>query len=67
MNSWWPPGHVIGYEHTFVHAVSDFVNAIVSNAEVAPDFLDGVRCVAVLEAATASRKTNGWVKVRTIK
>ena len=31
--NWWPPGHVIGYEHTFVHTIADFVNAMVDDLE----------------------------------
>jgi predicted dehydrogenase len=63
---WWPPGHVIGYEHTFVHEVYDFVNAIADNGPVHPDFLDGARCVAVLEAADQSIESRGWAKVERI-
>ncbi|HVV02527.1 MAG TPA: Gfo/Idh/MocA family oxidoreductase [Verrucomicrobiae bacterium] len=65
--AWWPPGHVIGYEHTFVHSIVDFVNAVATGADVRPDFLDGAKCVAVLEAAIASRKEKCWVKVPTVK
>jgi predicted dehydrogenase len=67
MSAWWPPGHAIGYEHTFIHAVFDFVNAVATDGEVRPDFLDGARCVAVLEAAVNSRRANGWVKVPVVK
>jgi len=65
--AWWPPGHVIGYEHTFIHTIFDFVNAIAADAEVHPDFLDGARCVAVLESVVASRKEKGWTKVPSIR
>jgi len=67
ISAWWPPGHVIGYEHTFIHTVYDFVNAVATDSEVHPDFLDGARCVAVLESVLASKKENGWVKVATVK
>lgn len=67
VSAWWPPGHVIGYEHTFVHTVADFVNAVAGNTDVHADFLDGAKCVAVLEAAAKSNKTKGWVKVPGIK
>ena len=65
--AWWPPGHVIGYEHTFIHTVCDFVNAIATDSEVHADFLDGAKCVAVLESVVSSRKAKGWVKVPTIR
>jgi predicted dehydrogenase len=67
MNAWWRPGHNIGYEHTFTHAVYDFVNSVAGGSEIHPDFLDGARCAAVLDAAASSRKSNGWVKVTAIK
>lgn len=65
--AWWPPGHVIGYEHTFIHTIVDFVNAVATNGEIHPDFVDGAKCVAVLEAAAASKKEKCWVKVAAIK
>ncbi len=65
--AWWPPGHVIGYEHTFIHTASDFVNAIATDSEVHPDFLDGARCVAVLESVVASKKSKGWTKVASVR
>lgn len=66
VSAWWPPGHVIGYEHTFVHEVYDFVNAVADGSCVHPDFLDGARCVAVLEAVDNSLKTKAWVKVNKV-
>jgi predicted dehydrogenase len=47
---WWPPGHTIGYEHTFVHAVADFVSAIHTGEPIHPDFGDGLQVISVLEA-----------------
>jgi len=61
--SWWPDGHIIGYEHTFVHHVADFVTALAKNRPFAPDFADGVKVQAVLEAALQSAKKGGWAKV----
>lgn len=60
---WWPPGHIIGYEHTFVHAISDFVNACVKRKLVQPTFEDGLKNQRVLEAVEQSAKTRKWVKV----
>ena len=64
--AWWPPGHVIGYEHTFIHEVYDLANAIGSGTPIHPDFLDGARCVAVLEAASASLDAHAWVDVERV-
>ncbi len=61
--SWWPPGHIIGYEHTFVNAAADFVNAVVANKSVQPTFEDGLANQIVLEAVEKSAKTRKWVKV----
>jgi predicted dehydrogenase len=60
---WWPPGHIIGYEHTFVHAIADFVNAVVDGKAVQPTFEDGMRNQRVLEAVEESAKTRQWVKI----
>jgi predicted dehydrogenase len=67
VSGWWPPGHVLGYEHTFVHQVCDFVNAIMANTPIQPDFLDGAKCVAVLESVVQSRRSKGWTKVASVK
>jgi len=55
--AWWPPGHVIGYEHTFTHAVADFLQAVAANRPIHPDFEDGVATMRVLEAAKESAAT----------
>lgn len=61
--NWWPDGHIVGYEHTFVHHVVDFVRALATKQPFRPDFQDGVAVQAVLEAALQSAKQGGWVKV----
>lgn len=63
VGNWWPPGHIIGYEHTFVHTVADFVNAVVDRKPIQPSFDDGMRNQRVLEAVEESSKTKQWVKV----
>lgn len=60
---WWPPAHIIGYEHTFVHLVSELMGGIATGRSPAPNFDDGVRNQAVLEAVSASSETGAWVKV----
>jgi predicted dehydrogenase len=54
ISSWWPPGHIIGYEHTFVHEVVDFLRCIYEDKEATPNFHDGLRCMQVLDAAALS-------------
>ncbi|MCY0875093.1 MAG: Gfo/Idh/MocA family oxidoreductase [Firmicutes bacterium] len=60
---WWPAGHTIGYEHTVVHAVAEFLEAIRDGRQAVPDFGDGVMCQAVLEAVERSCDTRSWVHV----
>lgn len=57
IKNWWPPGHIIGYEHSFVHAVADFISAIDQETEIAPNFKDGVKIMKVLEAGVQSAKS----------
>lgn len=63
VGGWWPPGHIIGYEHTFVHTIADFVNAVVDGKPVQPTFEDGLRNERVLEAVEESAKSRQWIKV----
>jgi len=55
--NWWPPGHNIGYEHEFHHAVVDFLKAIDTNQPIAPNFYDGYLGMKVLEAGLKSAET----------
>ncbi len=63
IRQWWPPGHTIGYEHTFVHAVADFLDAISTGEKAAPDFLDGLRVMEVLDAGLRSAKEGQKIKI----
>jgi predicted dehydrogenase len=65
--AWWPPGHVLGYEHGFVHGVYDLLQAIANGTDVAPDFRDGAQCVAVLEAVEKSVAAGSWQTVETVE
>jgi predicted dehydrogenase len=61
--AWWPPGHVIGYEHTFVHAIHDFLTSLESDRLPDPNFRDGVKNHAVLDAVERSSKSGKWERV----
>jgi predicted dehydrogenase len=61
--AWWPPGHIIGYEHTFTHTVFDFLQAVASGRRVRPDFEDGVRNQLVLASIEKAARTKRWVSV----
>jgi predicted dehydrogenase len=61
--NWWPPGHLIGYEHTFIHTMADFVNACAEGKPVQPTFEDGVKNQRVLAAVEESQQKGRWVKL----
>ncbi|MEZ4519545.1 MAG: Gfo/Idh/MocA family oxidoreductase [Chloroflexota bacterium] len=61
--NWWPPGHMIGYEHEFHHAVVDFMSAIENGTDIAPNFYDGLKEMEVLDAAARSAQTGQKVMV----
>lgn len=63
ISAWWPPGHIIGWEHTFIHEVRDLLLAIDKGEPVYPDFYDGLRCQHVLDAALKSTIERCWVEV----
>ncbi len=63
INLWWPPGHIIGWEHTFIHEIGDLLLAIAKQEDAAPDFYDGWRCQLVLDAMTRSARERRWVEV----
>jgi predicted dehydrogenase len=63
VKAWWPPGHALGYEHTFVHTVYDLLEAMADGKIPRPSFADGVanqRVLAAMEKASESRR---WEKV----
>jgi len=63
--NWWPQGHMIGWEHTFVHEITHLLDCIVNDKEVSPigaDFVDGYRasvvCDAIVESAQSRRQVD---------
>lgn len=65
MDAWWPPGHIIGWEHTFVHQFATLINGIAHKQKVFPNFYDGLKCQEVLDAVVDSAKNNSWVSIAT--
>ena len=63
IDRWWPPGHIIGWEHTFVHEIGDLLTAITKGEAVSPDFYDGMRCQQVLDAASQSAAEQKWIAI----
>jgi predicted dehydrogenase len=61
--AWWPPGHIIGYEHSFTHTVHDFVRGVADGKSPPPTFEDGLQNQRVLDAIERSARTGQWQKV----
>ncbi|MEU9349237.1 Gfo/Idh/MocA family oxidoreductase [Streptomyces sp. NPDC048278] len=58
LEGWWPPGHALGYEHTFAHQARDLVEAIASGTDPIPSFADGLQVQRVLAAVEESARKN---------
>jgi predicted dehydrogenase len=63
IRAWWPPGHIIGYEHTFVHTIYDLLEGMAKGKSPQPNFEDGVANQRVLAAWEKSARTRRWEKV----
>jgi predicted dehydrogenase len=64
LKAWWPPGHGLGYEHTFTHEVVDLVEAIGMGQAPSPSFADGLQVQRVLSAVERSAAhDSGWETV----
>ncbi len=66
MSAWWPTGHVIGYEHTFVHEMYEFFESIANNTPALPDFADGVKCSQVIEAVELAAQRRATVDINSL-
>ncbi len=64
MSHWWVPGLQIGYEHTFVHQVADFLDGIAKNKPTSPTFREALETQKVCDAVLASAKSGQWVDVQ---
>ncbi|WP_030856291.1 Gfo/Idh/MocA family protein [Streptomyces sp. NRRL S-37] len=58
LDAWWPPGHGLGYEHTFVHQARDLVHAVAEGRVPEPSFADGLQVQRVLAAVEESAEKN---------
>jgi len=63
MDHWWVPGCTIGYEHTFIHALADFLTGLETGNPVQPDFRSAWRTQKVCDAVLASAAGGQWVEV----
>ena len=63
---WWPQGHIIGWEHTFVHELTHFLDCIANDKAVAPhgaDFNDGYRAAVICDAILESARTRRQIDI----
>jgi predicted dehydrogenase len=63
MGKWWVPGLAIGYEHSFVHQVADFLEGYAKGEPVSPTFRDALETQQVCDAVLASAKSGAWTNV----
>lgn len=63
MDRWWPPGHIIGWEHAFSHQYYEFIKAIVEDYLPQPNFYDGLINQQVIEAVERAAQEKTWVTI----
>ncbi|MFD0968192.1 Gfo/Idh/MocA family protein [Plantactinospora endophytica] len=67
MAAWWPPGHIIGYEHSFTHELRDFLAAIATGSDPTPSFADALQVQLVLDAVARSAELgSSWTAVEQV-
>ncbi|MGH3519957.1 MAG: gfo/Idh/MocA family oxidoreductase, partial [Haloechinothrix sp.] len=65
VGAWWPPGHLLGYEHGFCHQAADLLEAIAKDIDPEPSFAEGLRVQRVLAAVEDSAaNASTWTEVR---
>jgi predicted dehydrogenase len=63
VGAWWPPGHLIGYEHGFTHQAVDLVRDIAAGTDPTPSFADGLQVQRVLAAVETSSESDSWQEI----
>ena len=63
IGAWWPPGHIIGWEHAFIHEVGDFVRAIADGKDPVPTFEEGLSVERVVDAVVRSGAEGRWIEI----
>jgi predicted dehydrogenase len=62
--AWWPPGHGLGYEHTFVNEIADFVRGVCAGEPPSPSFADGLYVQRVMDAVErSSSAASAWTEI----
>jgi len=60
MKNWWVPGLQIGYEHSFIHQVADFLKSLETGEPARPNFRDALETQKVCDAVLTSAATRSW-------
>ncbi|HET7657081.1 MAG TPA: gfo/Idh/MocA family oxidoreductase, partial [Bacillales bacterium] len=60
--AYWPAGHIIGYEHTFINLMSELMKGIENGHSPEPNFEDGLKNQKVLDAVERSAKDRKWIQ-----
>jgi len=63
VDHWWPPGHILGWEHTFIHQYYEFLHALETDALPSPNFHDGLKVQRVLDAVEQAAAEKRWIEV----
>lgn len=63
MDAWWPPGHIIGYEHSFTHIIYELMQGVHTGENPKPNFQDGFRNQQVLDAIQRAGESKRWERV----
>jgi len=63
MKQWWVPGLQIGYEHTFIHQVADFLKSLETGEPAHPNFRDALETQKVCDAVLQSANHRSWVTI----
>jgi len=61
VDRWWPPGHVLGWEHTFIHQYYEFLHALETDRLPSPNFRDGWKVQRVLDAVEQAAAEKRWI------
>ncbi|MER3414023.1 MAG: dehydrogenase [Armatimonadota bacterium] len=64
VRAYWPPGHIIGYEHTFINLVAEGLTHMANGENPSPNFDDGLSCQRVLNAVERSAEHGGWQRTK---
>ncbi|NGP46139.1 Gfo/Idh/MocA family oxidoreductase [Bacillaceae bacterium SIJ1] len=61
--AYWPSGHILGYEHTFINLIHDLIESVANGKNPTPNFKDGVQNQKVLEAVAEASEKKSWVSI----